>query len=88
MTIRQKAYHLIDDLSDDNVRLMILLMTKISVNQPGYSNGQVSDENTSKADRIRAFEEMEELRQLSKTYHFEDFETEREAAMREKYGDF
>ena len=88
MTIRQEAYHLIDDLSDDNVRLMIVLMTKISGKQTENSNIKVFDEESSRAESIRAFEEMEELRKLSKTYDFADFETEREAAIREKFGDF
>ena len=84
MTIRQEAYRLIDDLTDDNVRLMVLLMTKITGNQ-GYSSVSApSDHERSETDRIRAFEELQRLRKTAEAYQFSDFESEREAAMREK----
>ena len=87
MTLRQKAYRMIDDLTDENVRLMIVLMEKLSHNQPkqrSASLGGIDPEN----DGVRALKELEKLRAISRTYYFGDFETEREAAMKEKYGDF
>ena len=65
MTIRQEAYRLIDDLTDDNVRLMVLLMTNITGNQADGSLYAQYDCERSATDRIRAFEELQRLRKTA-----------------------
>ena len=82
MTLKQQTHTIIDGLSEDNARLMVNLMEKITGNQAADVPGPAP------AEKIRAFHELQEMRKSASAYGFSDFETEREAAMIEKYGDY
>lgn len=88
MTARQEAYRLIDGLSEDNVRLMVILMTKIAGNQTTDVPNPVTGNEISAAEKIRAFYELQESRKSAGAHGFSDFEAEREAATKEEYGSF
>ena len=89
MTLQQQAYEMIEDLPEDGVRFIIEVIRRI---QPGYKSmswiGADSDLSERSCAKIRAFEQLEEMK---KTMVFpKDFDPQREleAALEEKYGHF
>ena len=86
MTIQQEAYQMIDTLADSSVAIVVEFMRKLPQKKDFPSPSM--DPKATRSRKMLAYERLQELRKEMAMYNFGDFETEREAAMREKYGDF
>ena len=82
MTIRQKAYTLIDGLPDESVTMLVNLMMLLPKKDALADN--IKPETLS--EKQLAFRRMQELREISKSYNLGSFEEEIDAAIAEKYG--
>jgi len=81
MTIRQKAYNLIDRLPDESVAMLVSLMMLLP-KKDVLSDGV----QTELSEKQLAFRRMQDLREISKSYDLGDLEEEVGAALAEKYG--
>ncbi|MBR1685501.1 MAG: hypothetical protein IJ708_10245 [Clostridia bacterium] len=81
MTVRQEAYSWIDKLPDDCVKIVIEVMMKMV---PSESRQRTMTKPTEVSAKIQAYQRMQELRK--KTAVYEISESERAAALDEKYG--
>ena len=85
MTLQQQAYGLIDRLPDDSVQVVIQVMRRMLPRDRDVVKTTVrsSDSITPK---MKAYLRMQELRKETSKYDVS--ETQREAAMNEKFGTF
>lgn len=81
MTIREKAYGLIDNLPEDSVRAVIQIMMRM-VSAEEKKKDCVSSSLLKK----KAFFALQEMRKQGKKYIFSD--EERASALEKKYGSF
>ena len=83
MTVQQQAYWLIDQLPDECVEAVISIMTNMLPQDK--KKGALGISGTKK---MAAFYEMQRLRKITAAYEITDYDTEREYAVSEKYGEF
>ena len=85
MTLQQQAYGLIDRLPDDSVQIIIQVMRKMI---PGDNKAEktVTTVSDSVTPKMKAYLRMQELRKETSKYDIS--ETQRKAAMDEKFGTF
>ena len=76
MTVQEKAYFLINKLPDDCIEAIIQVMLRML---PNVETNSMPDS------KMRAFLKMQEMRKESLKYDIQDFDVEREEAMRMKY---
>ena len=83
MTIQQQAYGLIDELTDESVQVVIQVMRKML---PQERRTKVVNEEHADLDtpKMLAYKRMQELRR--ETAQYDISETQRDLAMKEKYG--
>ena len=94
MSIQQQAYELIDQLPEDSVRVVIDVMKRMMpASRRGRAVPKQKTDTVSEtpggelSPKMQAFLRMQELRQETAAYQLQDYDAEREAALREKYGD-
>lgn len=83
MTMRQQAYGLIDRLSDDSVQLVIQVMKKM-LPHDRENKAAITPVDSETSAKMRAYLRMQELRK--ETAHYDVSETQRAAAIDEKFG--
>lgn len=87
-TIRQQAYTLINELSDDSVKVIIELMSSMDKSKKNVViSGDIEDEANKKRKKA-ALERMKKLRTETLEYKIENIEAERTDALKAKYGVF
>ena len=83
MTLQQQAYGLIDRLSDDSVQVVIQVMKRMLPQEDRSDKLKKSEMITPK---MKAYLRIQELRKETSGYDIS--ESQREAALDEKYGTF
>ena len=83
MTLQQQAYGLIDRLSDDSVQVIIQVMKRMLPQEDRSDKLKKSEMITPK---MKAYLRIQELREETSGYDIS--ESQREAALDEKYGTF
>ena len=83
MTLQQQAYGLIDRLSDDSVQVVIQVMKRMLPQEDRSDKLKESEMITPK---MKAYLRIQELRKETSGYDIS--ESQREAALDEKYGTF
>ncbi|MBQ3277537.1 MAG: hypothetical protein IJG94_00020 [Clostridia bacterium] len=81
MTVHERAYSLIDQLSEDDVQAVIQVMIRLLPTVKEEKKETLSD---SLSPKMKAFMRMEQLRKISAQYDIS--EAQRAKAMEEKYG--
>ncbi len=81
MTVRQEAHGLIDRMPEESVRALIPVMAKLIP----FRKKPMETHSSNTSPKMQAFRDMQEMRKASVKYDFS--ETQRTAAMAEKYGD-
>lgn len=84
-TQRTEAYALIDALPEDSLTLVVSLMRKLAGCVQPLTNTQQSKDAT---DKLNAFHELEAMRSKIAQYGPFEYETDRAAALEEKFGSF
>ena len=81
MTVHERAYDLIDQLDEDDVRAVIQVMIRLLPTIKAEKEEATSD---SISPKMKAFLRMEQLRKITAQYDVS--EAQRAKAMEEKYG--
>ena len=79
MTIQQEAHNLIDVLPDESVANLVSIMLLLPKKDKVIIDDKISIKQ-------KAFNRMEELRQISAKYQLGDLDDERANAVEEKFG--